>query len=178
MTTLYVANSTRQIQEIQFRLPDKSSPMVQRVQPGAQIKIAGDLSTKDVEIILKQHVPYGWVEASAVDRTKPFIGMIYSIDKPVPYTRIVASMEHNLEVLSQRGKDNRDLAAVAMNSALEKQFAETHVAELRELDVAITEEDKLGRDSSRDLISEGRIVSHDGPPVPTKTTPRRNRKAA
>jgi len=140
MSTLYVANATKHYQEIVYRLPETPGARRQTLRPGGQVGIR-DLSTLDVEAIIRQNVPYGWTDVSAVDRVKPFVGIVYSADKPVKADKIEGVMEHNLGVLVNRGRQNREMAAVATNDMLERQFEATNIADLKSMVMTIEEED-------------------------------------
>jgi hypothetical protein len=118
MSTMYVANTTQQIQDFQFRLPMKDKVYKQSIDIGRQIKVAGELDTREVEAIIAQHSIYGMIEVSELDRAKPFVGLIYSLDKPVKAELISRAMNHNMGVLDARGQTIRQEAAVAINNNL------------------------------------------------------------
>jgi hypothetical protein len=161
MATLFIANATQQHREIQYRLPERRNAHILRVAPGEQARVR-DVTTAEIDAILSQMAKYGWVEASAVDRAKPFVGICYCVDKPVPAGRIVAAMKHNIEVLAKRGKDNRQLAAVAMNNELERQVEAARVGELKELEMTIVEEENRN-EPDRERLAEGIVVDRSEP---------------
>jgi len=139
MSKLYILNCTRQVQEFWYRLPENPKLLHQFIPVGGQIQIAGDLSTKDIEAIREQHAKYGMVAYSEIDRTRPFIGYCYQVDKR--FTDIASALQrgfaHNDRVLEDRGQQLREEAAIAINQSIEDQRAP---ARLTELEVTVEEE--------------------------------------
>lgn len=117
---MYVANCTNQAQDFIYRLPEVPAPRVQRIEIGRQILISGDLSQKDVEAVVSHHARYGLIKVSEIDRTRPFVGLCWD-EKPISVERVKRLWLHNQGVLTQRGKDQRQAAAVAANNAVEEQ---------------------------------------------------------
>lgn len=140
MSKLFILNCTRQVQEFWYRLPENSKLLHQMIPIGGQIQIAGDLSTTDIDSIIEQHAKYGMVAYSEIDRTRPFIGYCYQIDKK--FNNISDALQrgfgHNDQVLEERGRVLREEAAVAINQSIEDQRA---AARLTELEVTIEDED-------------------------------------
>jgi hypothetical protein len=163
---MYVANPTRQNREVQFRIPERVSPIIQHVPAGGQILlVGGDMGTKDIEAAVRQLSSYGMVHVSEIDHTKQLVSLIYSLDTPVKHQKLVFGLQHNAMVLGVRGKENRDKAAIAMHSALEQQLAENRVAQISEMDVQVVEEDRpRSSGDDHELISEGRVVSRTAEP--------------
>ena len=116
---LYIANCTNQAQDFNYRLPEANSVRRQRIEIGQQIQISGDLAQTDIDAIIAQHAMYGLVRADEVDRTKPFIGLCYNIDKPVTLTKIQSAFSHNQDVLTKLGHEIRKEAAVAASAHIE-----------------------------------------------------------
>lgn len=178
MSILYVANATKHYQEILFRLPEATGARRMTIKPGEQLSIR-DLSMPDVEAIIRQNVVYGWTDVAAVDRTKPFVGIVYSVDRPIKADKIMGAMEHNLVVLTQRGKQNREMAAVATNATLERQIEASNVADLKSMEVTIMEEDSKTKPADARQISESFIVDrHAEAPRAESNRPQRARQVA
>lgn len=148
---LYVANGTAQYQDFLYRMPEQPMPRMQRIGIGEQIQISGDLSRLEIDNIVNQHTRYGLVEEVEVDRTKPFVGMCYSIDKPVKLDSISQMVGHNREVLEDRGRVIRQESAIATSSVLE-----TETPGLQALEMSVTE---VMKDGSTPSISEGTRVT-------------------
>lgn len=155
---MYVANCTNQVQAFLYRAPGTKSNRNQPIDIGRQVQISGDLNTKDIEAIVEQHSKYGMVAVDEIDRTKAFVGVCYSIDKPVPIEKIKRAAEHNKGVLIEAGRENRKLAAVAVNNEVEKQAP----GALNSLELSIEEqESKDGRDRE---VSENITVDKTATP--------------
>jgi hypothetical protein len=173
---LYVANCTKQVQDFVYRVPETLGPArMQRIEIGRQVPLSGDLNTKQIDSIIEQHAKYGLVPADEVDRTKPFIGMCYAVDKPVPLTRMQSAIIHNDEVLALRGQHLRQEAAVAVNNAMEDQAPGSG---LKELEMTIVEDQR--KDGSSPEVNEEIVVSRAPEAgkigdTPRKGTPRSGR---
>lgn len=174
MAILYVANATKHNQIIVYRLPESTAPIRRNMTPGEQIAIK-DLSTADVEAIIRQNVVYGWMDAGAIDHAKPFVGIIYSTDKQITANKIMATMEHNLDVLTARGRDNRKLAAVATNDTLQRAFDASNVADLQSMSMSIEEQGTKTHDAE---ISEHFTVDRHAEAPETVSSRPQSRKQA
>lgn len=126
MPKMYVANCTQQIQIFMYRLPELNRPFTQEIPIGGQVQVAGlaggELSTLDVEAIVRQYSKYGLVEVSEIDRRKPFVGVCYSLDRPVTVSAIQKALEHNIGILDAQGREIRQLAAVGVNQRIEQEM--------------------------------------------------------
>lgn len=117
---MYIANCSNQNQEFIYRLPEAPAPRMQPIPIGRQVEISGDLTTKDIEAIIHQHARYGLVSVSDIDRTRPFTGLCWS-DKPISVDKIKRLWLHNQGVLTERGKEQREAAAVATMEKIEQE---------------------------------------------------------
>jgi hypothetical protein len=109
---MYIANCSSQNVDFIYRMPRTPAPRMQNIPIGRQIKISGDLQAPDIEMILKQHAKYGLIHVSEIDRTRPYAGMCWS-EKPISVERLKRQWLHNQGVLAERGKTQRQQAAVA-----------------------------------------------------------------
>jgi hypothetical protein len=168
---MYIANCTQQVQDFIYRLPETPGPRSQRIDIGSQVQISGDLSTPDIDAIVRQHATYGLVSVDEVDRTKPFVGLCYSVDKPVPVAKIKSAIAHNYDVMVERGKELRKEAAVATESSLVERGAGPAA-----LEMSVVEETKDGSDPT---FNEGlRVTRNEAPSEPPRRGNRNNRRAA
>lgn len=138
---MYIANCTKQVASFIYRLPEHHQQRQQQIEIGGQTQISGDLTQLEVDAIIEQHTKYGLVAADDLDRTKPFIGLCYSIDKPVRIGKLEQALVHNDKVLEQRGAQTRKEAALAVAKNVEQQTGEGLTA----LEMTI-EQDKAGTD--------------------------------
>jgi len=161
---MYIANCTNQVQDFMYRIPENTKLMKQIISIGGQIQIPGELSTTDIDSIVAQHSKYGFVRVDEIDRTKPFFGLCYSVDKKVDMDKVRRAIVHNQEVLVERGKELRKEAAVAVNNAVEEQ-----TGGLNSLEMSIEEIDKEGKDSE---INEKIRVDRSADPDTNPRAPR------
>ena len=98
---------------------------------------------------------------SEIDRTKDFSGICYDVDRPVQVEKLRRAMAKKTEVLVERGREIRKMAAIANNNALEASLEESGRPEgLRELSMEIVEENPT--EASENPINEGIAVVADG----------------
>ena len=120
MAKLYIANCTNQVQQFLYRLPETPSARMMVIEIGQQALLAEDLNPMQIESIVGQHAKYGMVAVADIDRTRPFIGLCYQVDKKIDMVKIQRAAEHNVSVLEHRGEELRKISAVAANNELEK----------------------------------------------------------
>lgn len=147
---------------------------MQRIEAGSQIRIAGDLTTADVEAIVAHHAKYGMRTADEANRAKAFVGLCYSIDAPVKLDRMEIVLDLNRSVLIQRGVEARRQAAVATAEAVEKELPP---GTLGALEMSVVEEKRDGREVTDPNVAEGVRVdrTHVGPPREEAPALRRRR---
>ena len=182
---LYIANTTKQNVAFYYRVPESVALREQTIRVGSQERISGNLSTPDIDAIIAQHAPYGMVSADELDRVKGFVGLCYSVGKPIPAAKIERAMNENISVLIRRGKETREMGAIASSVAIENTLAEQSRPEiLKEFDASIVEENPDARgDAGGPAISEGvrvnRLADPDGhvPPQSGRSAGKRRRAA-
>lgn len=154
---MYIANCTLQDHDFIYRLPESRGNRTQRVLAGQQIQISGDnLSQADVDAIVKQHHIYGLTRVSEIDRKKKFVGLAYDIDQKIALNRIRYALDHNQDVLKERGKQQRLEAAVASHDAIQG-----NNPALKSLDVSIEEQET--KSNPDPTLSETITVAKDAP---------------
>jgi len=151
---MFIANTTHQRHSFEYRMLEQNGVRRQMVEIGGQTQISGDLTQRDIDYIVKQHEHYGLVKVDEVDRTKPYIGLCYSIDKPIAVNAIRVALAHNNDVLVERGKELRKEAALAVESNVEQQAP----GALKQFEMTVIEDTKDGGDPS---INEGVIVDRN-----------------
>lgn len=159
---MYVANCTQQVQDFAYRIPGTNGTRRQEIKIGGQILIAGHetLGRPEIDAIVAQHARYGMIAVEDIDRTKPFAGLCYSVDKPVPVEKLRRVLVHNTEVLVERGRTIRQETAVAMNSAL----AESAAGAPSELEVQVEEVPAKGSAEDVEPLKETVLVSTEQDP--------------
>lgn len=177
---LYVGNATKQRVEFMYWIPDRkqSSPSRQTIEVGSQIVVAGsDLNSMQIDGIVAQHVDYGLIEVSQIDKTKVFTGICYSIDKPIPSHRLERLIVLNNDALIIKGRETRKLGAIAEHNRLETLAQQEGLPVPDAYEMGIDEEKTTTRNQP-ELFSETLNVSRatDGDPAPKVA--RRRAKAA
>lgn len=159
---LYIANCTKQIHHFIYRVPELSGPRAQPIREGGQIQISGDnLLPETIDYIINQHARYGMIAVDEIDRAKPFIGLCYSIDKPIPATKIQRLMLHNQDILEVRAEENFKTTALANNELLENRIETTArearrpIPKIGDLEISIEEETKSGAPSKTNFFRDG-----------------------
>jgi len=158
---LYVANAAKQVIDLTCRIPGLGSLYRQTIPIGCQIVVGGDLDLTQVNEVVRQLSGYGLTKYDELDRAKPFVGLCYAVDRPVPNKRILFAMEHNAKVLVERGKEMRAQAAVATNNAIERTLVEEGLGNIEALDVTVVEEENRHGPSNPEPIAEGVLVTKD-----------------
>ncbi|MEJ0017529.1 MAG: hypothetical protein WDN25_13380 [Acetobacteraceae bacterium] len=120
--TLYVANCSKQRVDFAYRVPEEiGAPRRQQIERGAQIMVfKRDLGLPAAKAIIAQHERYGIVPLDEIDRCKPFIGLCYSFDKPIPVDAIMRADEHNTGALEIASAESRVATAAALHQMLER----------------------------------------------------------
>lgn len=142
MASLYIANTSKQHHDFAYRLPEEISVRRQMIPVGGQIRVGGDMSLELIERIIKQHQPYGLKAVSDLTRNRDYVGLCYSIDKPVQLNsdRVMSdTFEKNDSVLDARAEDRREEAAVAIADQIQGTMRDHGVAVPR-AEVEIVEE--------------------------------------
>ena len=188
MTKMYVANCTKQNHTFTYRIPDSSEtltrPRALEIKAGAQIKVPDDLTTPQVDSIIRQHARYGMVSVAELDRTRPFVGLCYSLDKPVSVDSIRRGLSHNDDVLREKGRQLRQEAGIAAFEAAEQaanEVSQVTGADLSlnvaELSVTEVDQDRNAPSREGEAVAEGVRVTRNEEPGPTKPEVRRGRRA-
>lgn len=123
MARLYVANLGRQPHDFHYRVPAEigwsRQTQHRRIAPGTQQQIHTEAPLPVLEAIIEQHRQYGLIEASEVPKTKGFVGICFSIDRPVPLDQMEYGVDHNAGALQEQGVKNLEEAAFAADRAFE-----------------------------------------------------------
>lgn len=179
---LYVANCTHQAQDFVYRIAEKKSPVMQRIEVGGQVCLPLDLTSSQVDGIVEQHRKYGMVEISeSIDKTKR-CNLVFSRDRPIRAQKIIDVINHNRGVMFLDGRELRKKAAIAVNNQIEEQVRRKELEGLRSLKLSVVEEDGTGTNAKAesDMLNEEITVERDpfdkNDPPTNPTTPRRSRK--
>jgi hypothetical protein len=178
---LYIANCSKQVHNFLYRVPEATGLRAQPIKEGGQIQISGELQPEAIDYVVNQHVRYGLIPVDDIDRAKPFIGLCYSIDRPIPATKIQKLMIHNQGILEERAEDNLKATALANNKLLENRIEMTarearhSIPPIGDLEISITEESKSGSPAKTNFFREGKQAA-GGIKVHRSDTPPGRRK--
>ena len=109
MARLYIANLTRQINLFAYRIPENTQVFRKEIGYGEQIILKHgnrELSLDEINYIVEQHQIYGLTEASRINAQTEFVGLCYSIDKPINVDKIVNGWHQNDDKLIERSTTN------------------------------------------------------------------------
>jgi hypothetical protein len=128
MAKLYVANLGAQPHDFHYRMPAEEGwsrrVQVQTIAPGTQQQVHAETSYQVLEAIIDQHRQYGMIDANEVHKTPGFVGLCYSIDRPVNFDLLSLAVDHNKGALYDIGKQNRENAARDIDRAFESTLTE------------------------------------------------------
>jgi hypothetical protein len=160
MPKLFIANTTNQIHQFTYWMPEAARSSMQEVPSGGQVMIAGrEMSQKEIDAILKQHEVYGLTSVADASKNPKFWGLVYSIDRPVTLVNLSGLVDRYTQQQVQRGRDARTAAAIATNEAVEQSMQRNQIpGRLENLEMSVEEVSRDQRDESPE-VSEGVRVS-------------------
>lgn len=97
---LWIANCTKQIKEVPYRLPGQRRLFEVKIPPGSQSSLPHDLTSDEIEYFIKQNRHYGLRDEKTVKNVKEHVGLLYAVDKQIDMGRVRAVRERNDEVLT------------------------------------------------------------------------------
>jgi|GEM_PF-5600321 len=143
MTIMWVANTTAQYHNFMYRVAEQPKLIQQEIPPGGQIRIAangGNLSPADIAAITEHHEQYGMVAAQDVGKHRGYLGLVYSLDRPVNLAKIQEQVYSNRDILTERGKANRQAAAVATSQQVEAHISQAGLPDvLKHIEISVEE---------------------------------------
>ena len=155
---LFIANTKRQDEIFMYRIPEITRPYSQTIPAGGQAQIYRDATRDVLEGIVDQHRMYGLVDVADIDRTKPFVNLCYQFDKAITQNQIMYGMEHNSEVLEDKGLEYRKQSAVAISSNLDKAAQEGNAPNASGMKLELIEEKTDQGDNSEKLTQTVEVV--------------------
>lgn len=194
MPRLYVANCTRQNQEIHYR-PDftveadgrhqvitRFKPaLVQTIPAGRQAPLGRDFHADVLHAIVAQLAVYGLTAVTEARSDNRIIPLVFDVDRPIKQAVIEEIMKKNDGILMMQGRTRRQKAAIATNDTVTNlvasQLAQQGTqSEQRKLEVEYEQLDQSEAGEKR--IEEGYRVDPHAPPPPKAPRAPGRRKAA
>jgi hypothetical protein len=142
---LFIFNTSKNYQEINFRIPGNQRHFTVKIGPAQQESIYKEGTREDHEMIVEQLRTYGLRAASEIDRMKEYVGLCYQFDKAITPDRMVPVFAHNDEVIVREAQQRRQEAAVAMDEGLSRSAQETGV-KFNGLELGLEEQERKGVD--------------------------------
>ncbi|HHK5918292.1 TPA: hypothetical protein ACQVIK_002539 [Serratia marcescens] len=117
---LYIANTTKQRHDFAYRQPETGRLIYHPINAGAQ-SVVLDGTRGEIDLVIQQHGVYGLIDATKIDQNRVYIGLCYSIDKPVQSRIIEKAMRDNDDHLNRAAHERRQASVIATNNALSEQ---------------------------------------------------------
>jgi hypothetical protein len=84
---------------------------MEKIGIGQQTRLPVELSEDDLARIIKQYEPYGMRAVNELKNIRAYVGLCYSINKPVLMDNMIHTFDHNAEVLNDKAADRREETA-------------------------------------------------------------------
>ena len=141
---MYIANGTHQNVDFQYRIPEARSYRQQNIPIGGQVRISGELSSPEIELIIQFHEKYNIKNVSDFhNHSSTFIPYIYSVDEPIPASKIAELVEQNRKVLEENGRKQRIEAALATTANIEENSGQIKNLEMTVEEIAPKDRDAV-----------------------------------
>lgn len=114
---LYIANTTKQRHIFTFRTLETGRLRQIPIDHGAQM-IVLDGSTEELEAVIQHHQIYGLVDSSKIDQSQSFVGLCYSVGKPVSASVIEKTIRDNDGHLTRGAHNLRQASIMALDNSL------------------------------------------------------------
>jgi hypothetical protein len=161
VTTLYIANTTKQNHDFSYRRAEVPHPTLIKIPAGTQAVVIKDGDSGDVDRVIAQHRKYGLKPIAEAAKSKNFVGLCYSIDHPIKFKDMKVVFEHNDKALKDQGRKNVEEVAAAVNAGIDEKLQERGVpTEAAHVEVEVREENVSGIETEVALGAE--VVKGEG----------------
>lgn len=145
MSTIYIGNASKQRFIFEYWLPESKRRVSLEIPIGTQVKLAGNLTMKDIDAIIEQHRKYGLISETEIERTRVFCGICYATDRPISVRKLTVLMGRNEQVLVSRGQEVRKRLALAVNDQLQTNLESGRRPEtMKNFDLSVIENEPKG----------------------------------
>lgn len=163
MSKLYVANTSKHVQEVQYWVAGATRAFSQTIGIGQQALIydTPTATLNDHAHIVEQLARYGVVSADEIGHRignkKRYTGLCYRFEKPVNIEAIQAGLAHNDEVIDAVSLEQRKISAATLHHNVN----ETSRGGAPEVELEFIEQQQPGsnadtKSESLSVVSEGR----------------------
>jgi hypothetical protein len=118
---LYIANTTKQRQIFAYRKLETGRLIQIPINHGDQMMVL-DGSTEEVEAVVQHHQVYGLVDSTKIDQSQAFVGLCYSLNKPVSASVIEKAIRDNDIHLTRGAHGRRQASVAALDSTARKRY--------------------------------------------------------
>lgn len=155
---LYIANTTKQRHVFTYRVLETGRLLHIPIAHGSQMVVLDNASSEQIEAVIAHHAVYGLINSSNIDQSKTFVGLCYSIDKPVAASVIEKAIRDNDHHLSRGAHQTRQ----ASLAALDKTLSENNTGYSGDLEFTV--EQAKGREDSDDtpVVNETIVTEKAG----------------
>lgn len=120
MTTLYIANTSKSNHDFSFRRGEDQIPRVIKIIAGTQAPVLKDGSVEEVDAIIAQHRKYGLKPVEEAAKSKNYVGLCYSVDRPMTFKDMKIVFNHNDVALKKEGETRLEEIAAAANATIDQ----------------------------------------------------------
>ncbi|MEQ9902565.1 hypothetical protein [Pectobacterium aroidearum] len=154
---LYVANTTKQRHIFSYRVLETGRLRQIPIEHGSQMMVL-DGNTDELNAVIQHHQVYGMVDSTKIDQAVDFVGICYSIDKPVGANVIEKTIRDNDEHLTKGAHKLRQ----ASLAALDKSLSESNTGYAGEMEFSV--EQAKGREENNDAptVNETIVTEKSG----------------
>lgn len=143
MTTLYIANTTKQHHDFTMRRPESQHPTVIKIPAGTQAIVVNDGGRDLVDSVIAQHRAYGLVSAEEAAKAKRFVGLCYGIDKEVSFKGMKVVFDNNDDFLEKQGVEQVKQVAAAANASIDAHLEQAGIPnDAAHVEVQVVEENE------------------------------------
>ncbi|MGK0739984.1 hypothetical protein ACSFCX_06570 [Yokenella regensburgei] len=114
---LFIANTTKQRQIFAYRKLETGRLVQIPINHGEQMTVL-DGSTEEVKAVIQHHQVYGLIDSTKIDQSQAFVGLCYSINKPVSAAVIEKTIRDNDLHLTRGAHNLRQASIMALDSTL------------------------------------------------------------
>lgn len=160
MTTLYIANTTKQDHDFTFLLPERKFATRIPIPAGTQAPVVKGATAEEVDHIIAHHRRYGLKSAQEAAKSKEFVGMCYSVDTEVRFKDMRVIFDHNDAALQEKGVENLKQIAAAANAGIDANLQQAGIdPNAAHVELEVKEENTPGVDTK---VHTGIEVVKDG----------------
>jgi|GEM_PF-614469 hypothetical protein len=166
---LFIANCSKQDFLFTYMLPENQRPFSHKIRAGAQMRLVQ--TQVEADVIIKQHLPYGLMEATHVK--KGFGGLCYRFSKPISVEAIEAGIGQSDQENIDRAQEARSITAAAQDQIISLKAQEMGIKQKGGIEFEVTEDKKNAAD--QEVKFDQRIeVIHEGEGQKGRGRPRKS----